>query len=51
MLEVSFKFTPNIINKGLEISKVFSKKDFKVWPYDKSAALITSICAKSIKDR
>ena len=40
VLRVFFKLTPDIFNKGLRISKVFSEKGFKFGLFDMSGALM-----------
>ena len=43
ILEVTLKFTLNVINKSLEISKVFLKNIFKLSLCDRSDALIAAL--------
>ena len=43
------KLTPNIVNKSLEIPKVFSKKDFEIRLCDRSRALITAFVLSPFK--
>ena len=39
-LKVSFKLILDIDNKGLKISRIFLKKDFELWLYNKNDILI-----------
>lgn len=49
VLEILSKFTLDIINKNLEVSKVLLKKVFKVWLYDKSGTFIVALILSSLK--
>lgn len=42
-IRVSPKLTLDVINKNLRVFIIYSKKDFKIWLYNKSDALITML--------
>ena len=43
VLGVPFKLTPDAINKGLGVSKIFLKEDLKLWPRDQNVALVAML--------
>ena len=47
VLGVRSKLTPDIINKGLRISKVFMEEGFKFWQRDWSGALVAVLVLSS----
>ena len=49
VLKVFLKFTLDIINKSLKISKIFLKQGFKFWPYNKTDIVIIIGILSSLK--
>lgn len=39
--EISYKLTLYVVDKGLRISKIFSKKSFELWPRDCGSVFVT----------
>ena len=40
VLGITFKLTPNAINKSLTVSKVFLEEGFELWPYNRNGTLM-----------
>ena len=49
ILGVPLKLTLDTINKGLETFKIFLKKGFKLWSYDKSGVFVTALILSLFK--
>ena len=42
VLEIPSKFAPDIINKGLKVSKVFLENGFELWPRDWNGVFVVT---------
>ena len=49
VLAVSSKLTPDIINKGLKVSKIYLEKSLELWPSNQSDALIAVLVLGSFE--